>query len=137
MGAAVRLSAQGGAALYQQIVGLWGAGPMERADAVALANSMGGAANRPRLALFLTLCEQFLSRLARAGVMGLPTAEAAPQEHAVLARLSPHDAAAKAWAQVTPEILARARHGLAVNLDPGAVVLDMLGAMERTARQIG
>ncbi len=65
----------------------------------------------------------------------MPPPEAARGEAATLARLSPHDRAARAWAALQAGAGARARAGRAVNLDPANLVLDMLLAIEDTARE--
>jgi DNA polymerase-3 subunit delta' len=86
------------------------------------------------LALALDLLDALLARLARAGLQGPPAPEAAPGEAALCRRLSPGAAAARAWAELQAAASARARQGRAVNLDPAALVLDMLLAIDRTAR---
>lgn len=134
VGAAVDLIESGGGAIYADLTQLWQQGPMSRPGALKLAESMTGAANRDRLEMFLRLCETFLARLARAGLMGPPTPEACAGESAILTRLSPHDRAARGWADLSARVMGRARHALAVNLDPGALVLDMLGAIDAQAR---
>ena len=45
---------------------------------------------------------------------------------ASVARLSPDDHAARIWAEAQARLSARARAGRAVNLDPAALVMDML-----------
>jgi DNA polymerase-3 subunit delta' len=57
--------------------------------------------------------------------------EAAPGEAEVMARLAPDGAAALKWATLAQTLGARARHGRAVNLDPAALVMDMV--LEMTA----
>ncbi|MBD3764954.1 MAG: DNA polymerase III subunit delta', partial [Rhodobacterales bacterium] len=57
----------------------------------------------------------------------------APDESAVLTRLAPDPAAGRAWADLAATLGARARRGRAVNLDPAALMLDMLLTMDQTA----
>ena len=52
--------------------------------------------------------------------------EAAPGEAQLLARLSPDDQAAMKWAALHQSMGARAAHGRAVNLDPAALVMDIV-----------
>ena len=68
----------------------------------------------------------FVTRLARAGLMGAPLPQAARGEGALMARLSPDDHAARIWAEAQARLSARARTGRAVNLDPAALVMDMV-----------
>lgn len=66
--------------------------------------------------------------------MGEPTAQGAPNEARLLARISPNDRAARRWAQLQQDLTERSRHGRAVNLDPAALILDMIFKIEETAR---
>ena len=52
---------------------------------------------------------------------------------ALLARLSPHPTAARAWADLAQSLSSRARRGKAVNLDPAALLMDMLLKVDETA----
>jgi DNA polymerase-3 subunit delta' len=52
----------------------------------------------------------------------------------LLARISPDDVAARRWAQLQQDLTERSRHGRAVNLDPAALILDMIFKIEETAR---
>ncbi len=83
--------------------------------------------------LILTLIDLFLARLARTGVQGTPPPEAARGESALLARLAPDARAARAWADLQQTLGARARRGKAVNLDPAALLLDMVLRIDETA----
>ena len=133
VGHAVRLLADGGLELYEELVALFAGLPrMDRTRAIRLADSCAGRAEG-RLELTLDLIDLLLARLARAGLQGVPP-EAAKGEGDLLARLSPDDLAARAWAERQAQSGARARAGRAVNLDPAALVLDMLLQIEQTAR---
>ena len=134
-GTAIRLQQQDGLALYAELVRLFSALPrMDRTLALKLADACAGRGAEGRFALTLDLIDIFLSRTARAGLLGAPDVQGALGEARLLARLSPHDHAARRWAQVQSDISARARAGRAVNLDPAALILDMLFAIEATAR---
>lgn len=137
-GEAIRLANLDGLALYARIVALFGTLPrLDRPRALALAETaQRGAGAEGRLDLLLTLFDLFLSRLARAGILGQPGPEAAPGEATLLARLAPHDRAARDWASLHETLGARARHGRAVNLDPSALVLDMILRIDQAAGQL-
>lgn len=128
-GEALRLTGQNGIELYQRLVDLFASSSqMDRRKAAALAETAAaraGADGDP-FDLIVTLLDRFLSRAAIAGLMGPPLPQAANGEAEVLARLSPHDLAARHWATAQAELSARARAGRAVNLDPSALVMDML-----------
>ncbi len=129
IGEAVRLAGQSGLSVYQQIVDLFTGFPrIDRSAALRLAETAGarpGADGDP-FDLTVTLLDRFLTRAARAGLMGPPLPEAADGEAALFTRISADDIAARNWAAAQAELSARARSGRAVNLDPSALVLDML-----------
>lgn len=127
VGEAIRLVNLGGLDSYARLVALFSTLPrLDRLAAIALAESATGKGNEARLDLQLHLIELFLARLARAGVAGPPPAEAAPGESQLFARLAPDEFAAMKWAGLHQTLGARARHARAVNLDPAALVMDMV-----------
>ncbi|WP_299963496.1 DNA polymerase III subunit delta' [uncultured Roseobacter sp.] len=135
VGAALRLAHLGGLQTYADLVALADALPQfDRAAAIKLAEAAAARGAEDRRALLFELIDLLFARLARTGATGLaPGAEAAPNEAAILARLAPDAASARAWAQLSQETGARVRHGLAVNLDPAALVLDTVIKMSQTA----
>lgn len=136
VGAALRLSSLEGAALYARLVGLMATLPrMDRARALALADGVAGKANEARFDLMLDLIDLFLARLARGGATGTPPPEAAPGEAALIMALSPDARRARGWADLAQTLSIRARRGRAVNLDPAALVLDMLLRIDAAARE--
>lgn len=136
-GDAVILLNHDGLARYAEIVALFDKLPnVQRPAALALANACVGAANATRYALTLDLIDQFLSRTARAGLMGAPVNQGAPGEALLLGRLCPDDRASRAWAQLQQDLSTRVRHGKAVNLDPAALILDIVFKIEDTARAV-
>ncbi|MCF6443764.1 DNA polymerase III subunit delta' [Nereida sp. MMG025] len=125
VGEALRLINLGGLDTYADLVDLLQNAPgLDRGRLLKMAEGMVGRGKAPKFELFLGQIDVLLSRIARAGLMGPPEAEAAPREASLLVRLcaSPH--AAREWAGLQQEIGARLRHGRAVNLDPAALVLD-------------
>ena len=75
----------------------------------------------------------FEMRMARAGATGHLSAEAAPGEAALIQRLSPDARAARQWADLAQNLGVRARRGKSVNLDPFALLMDMVLKIEETA----
>ncbi len=129
VGEALRLAGQDGLARYQDLIDLMDSLPaMDRQKALKLADQAAKRADADGdpFDLMVTLMDRLLSRLARAGLMGAPLPQAAEREGQVMARLSPDDRAARDWAGAQAELLARARIGRSVNLDPAALVMDML-----------
>ncbi|HQY44746.1 MAG TPA: DNA polymerase III subunit delta' [Paracoccaceae bacterium] len=137
-GEAIRLSNLDGLRTYARIVALFASLPrLDRQAALALADSAAQrGAGESRLGLILMLMDLFLSRLARSGIVGAQGAEAAPGEAALFARLCPSPRAARIWANLHQTLGARARHGQAVNLDPAALLLDMIFRIDQTASQL-
>jgi DNA polymerase-3 subunit delta' len=108
----------------------------DRPLALKLAESATGKANAERFEQILNLFDLFLARLARHGAGAPPAHEAAKGEAACLARLSPTPHSARAWASLQQDLSARANHGRAVNLDPAALILDMVFRMNDTQARL-
>ncbi len=137
VGDAIRMTQSGGLALYEEVIKLLSPLPqINRQAALSLAASCAARGAPTRFALLLDLLDLFLARAAKTGLIGEPTVQGAPGESRLMARISPHDHAARIWATTQQDLSARARHGQAVNLDPAALVLDMLLKIEDTARKI-
>ncbi|MEQ6247666.1 DNA polymerase III subunit delta' [Sulfitobacter sp. HNIBRBA3233] len=126
VGGAMRLSLMDGAALYGDLLALADTLPrMDRTRALKLAEAAAARGAEDKRDLLFVLIELLLNRLARTGALGsAPTPEASRGEAAILQRLSPDPHQARVWADLSAETRARARHGIAVNLDPAALVLD-------------
>lgn len=138
VGEALRLTNQDGIETYAQIAGLLASAPnLDRPRALVLAESCVGAANVARYELVLGLLDRFLIRLARTGAGKPPLVEASEGEAALMARLAPDWVAAQAWAELQQTLSARAAHAKAVNLDPAALILDMVFEINDTASRVG
>jgi DNA polymerase-3 subunit delta' len=135
VGGAMRLSLLGGAALYAELAGLMGTLPrMDPPRALKLAELAAARGGEARRDLLFVLIDLLLSRLARTGATGAPPhPQAARGEADLLTRLSPDAHQARIWADLAAVIGARARHGIAVNLDPAALVLDTFTRMAKAA----
>ena len=136
-GDAIRLLNHDGLPLYAELIKTFGGLPhIDRPAALRLADSCVGRGAEVRFGLTLDLIDLFLSRAARAGLMGEPTAQGAAGEARLLARIAPDDRAARKWAQLQQDLTQRSRHGRAVNLDPAALILDMIFKIEETAQGV-
>ncbi len=137
VGAALRLAALEGPALYAELLAMLGSLPqLDRPRALKLSESVAGRGAADRLDLLCDLLDILLARLARHGMLGPAPAHIVPQEPEIFARLAPSAPAARAWAEQAQTVSARLRHGRAVNLDPAALVLDTLIKLAQTARDI-
>ncbi len=136
-GDAIRLLNHDGLPLYAEIVKTFDGLPqINRLAALKLAESCAGRGAEIRFGMTLDLIDLFLSRAARAGLMGEPTTQGAPGEARLLARISPDDRAARRWAELQQDLSNRSRHGRAVNLDPASLILDMIFKIEETAQGV-
>ncbi len=134
VGEAVRLTNLDGMAAYGEIVTLFASLPqLDRPKALRLAESAVGRQNEPRFDLLLRLMDLFLGRTARTGVSGPPIVEAAPGEADLMQRLAPNAHVGRQWAELQQTLGARARHGKTVNLDPAALILDMVFRIDELA----
>lgn len=135
VGGAMRLSLMEGTKLYAELIGLMQTLPqMDRSRALRLADAAATRGAEAKRDLLFTLIELLLARLARTGACGMPPSpQADPAEADVLQRLSPTPDQGRIWADLAAESTARIRHGLSVNLDPAALVLDTLIKISQAA----
>ncbi len=138
VGEAVRLVAGDGPAAYADILRLMTAMPgLPRPALNTLADSAAARGADGRFDLLVRLIDLALARLARTGATGHPPApEAAQGEGAAFIRLAPDPQAARHWAGLAATLGARARAGRAVNLDPAALLVDMVLQMDDMARKL-
>jgi len=126
-----------GLSLYGDLVALMSNLPkFDRPRAIRLADSCTGKNGAVRFSLTLDLIDKFLTRLARSGLQGPPAIQAAQGEALLMAKLAPHDVAARRWAALAQDVSERTRHGKAVNLDPAALILDTLFKIEQVASDV-
>ncbi|MEM6887380.1 MAG: DNA polymerase III subunit delta' [Pseudomonadota bacterium] len=128
VGAAIRLIRLDGPTLYASILNVVAAAPKDgHSTALKLAESAATRGAEDRRDLLFDLLEVMMARLARTGASGQPpSVEAARGEADILKRLAPSPAAGRHWAECAALCTSRVRHGLGVNLDPAALVLDTL-----------
>ena len=107
---------------------------LDRGRALKLAEAAAQRGGEAKLELLFHLIDLMLARLARTGATGAPPPiQAAPNEAEILTRLAPTPHQGRIWADTAQEVSARAQHGLAVNLDPAALVLDTFFKMGDSA----
>jgi len=134
VGEAIRIEMLDGMAQYRALVALLATLPrLDRARALALAEAGAGRGNDARFDLIVTLIDRFLARMARAGTLGHCPPEACPGEAALIGRLASDPVAARLWADLAQSLGVRARRGKAVNLDPAALLFDMVLKIDEMA----
>ncbi len=137
VGEAIRITNLDGLKIYAGIIALFASLPrLNRTRALALAELGAGRGAEQKFDLILMLMDLFLARLARAGTLGHCPPEAAPGEAELIARLSPTPIAAREWADLAQGLASRARRGRAVNLDPAALLMDMVLRIDETAGKL-
>jgi DNA polymerase-3 subunit delta' len=135
VGAAFRMVGLDGLDLYAALVKVLATLPnLSRPMAIKLAQAGAAKGAQAQFDLIVTLIDLLLARLARAGASGQIPPEAAPGEAALIRRLSPDPDAARRWADLAQSLGVRARRGKAVNLDPFALLMDMVLRIEQTAQ---
>jgi DNA polymerase-3 subunit delta' len=134
VGEAFRLTNLDGLKLYATLIALFSTLPrLDRPRLLALAETGAGRGAEQQFDLILTLIDLFLTRLARAAATRHLPPEAATGEAALITRLSATPDAARHWADIAQTLAQRARRGKAVNLDPAALLMDMVLKLEETA----
>ncbi|WP_309666755.1 DNA polymerase III subunit delta' [Tabrizicola sp.] len=134
VGEAFRLTNLDGLKLYTALIRLFATLPrLDRPQALALAELGAAKGAAETFDLLVTMIDMFLARLARTGTLGQAPPAAAPNEAALLARLAPDARAGRLWADLAQSLASRARRGKAVNLDPAALLMDMLLKIDETA----
>ena len=134
VGEAFRLTNLEGLKLYAALIRLLATLPrLDRPMAIALAEAGAGRGAEAQFDLIVTLIDLFLARLARAGTLHALPPEAAKGEAALIERLAPTPETARHWADLAQTLGIRARRGKAVNLDPAALLMDMVLKIDETA----
>lgn len=124
-GTALRMQVHDGVTLGKEITMLLGTMPgVDRMRALALATRLAARGAEAERDLCLDLMDHAMARLARLGILG---------GEDPLARLSPTPQAGRRWAEAQQGESARVRRGLAVNLDPHALILDMVLRIDKLA----
>lgn len=134
VGEAFQMTNLDGLKLYAALIRLFATLPrLDRPMALALADMGAKKGAEAQFDLIVTLIDLFLARLARAGTLHHLPPEAAKGEAALIERLAPTPHAGRVWADLAQVLGNRARRGRAVNLDPAALLMDMVLKIDETA----
>lgn len=137
VGEAFRLSHLDGLRLYAALIRLMSTLPkLDRPLARAVAEAGANRKMPEAFDLTVTLLDALLARAARAAATRHLPPEAAKGEAALIERLAQIPDAALIWADLAQHLGLRARQGKAVNLDPAALLMDMLLKVDETAAQV-
>lgn len=134
---AITLHQGGGLQLYETLVQLMGKLPsMDRAALFDLADTVTARGNDGGMDQLVDMIDLLMSRLARAPVAGGDDMQVCSGERELFACLNPSLRSAQTWARLHHDLGDRLRQGMAVNLDPSAMILDMGFKIEETAAQL-
>ncbi len=134
VGEAFEMTNQNGLKLYGVLIRLMSTLPrLDRHMALTLADAGARKGAEAQFNLIVTLIDLFLARLARAGTLQRLPPEAAKDEAALIQRLAPTPTHARVWADLAQSLGNRARRGRAVNLDPAALLMDMVLRIDEAA----
>ncbi len=134
VGEAFEMTNLDGLKLYSALIRVLSTLPqLDRQMALTLAEAGGRKGGEAQFDLIVALIDRFLARLARAGTLRQLPPEAARGEAALIERLAPSPGAARLWADVAQTLGNRARRGREVNLDPAALLMDMVLKIDETA----
>ncbi|MGV8954159.1 MAG: DNA polymerase III subunit delta' [Cypionkella sp.] len=137
VGEAFRMTNLDGLRLYESLISLFGTLPrLDRPRALTLAEKTAGKGAEAQFDLIVSLLDLFLARLARSGTLQSLPPEAARGEGNLISRLSSTSLQAREWADAAQHLGLRARKARAVNLDPAALLMDMLLHINETAAKL-
>lgn len=133
VGEAVRLLNLDGMKIYRALLGILKTMPkFDRQQAIALAETATGRGSEERRELLFSLINIVIARVTRAGVLDSDGSEVIAGEYELFKRLCPDSRSAQNWAKAAQAISERNQHGLAVNLDPAALILDTVFKIQQT-----
>ncbi|MGB1234995.1 MAG: DNA polymerase III subunit delta' [Planktomarina sp.] len=133
VGTAINLSAQGGLDVYTALIDVFSKAPsLDRGAVMRLAEQSSARGNEGGMDRFAAMLDMFLSRLARSSVLA-DDIQVCSGERELFARLNPALQTARIWANLQQQAGAALREGIAVNLDPVAMILDTAFKFEDTA----
>ena len=135
-GRAVQLMSSDGVELYRLILNMLSTMPgADRQSAMKLAETAAGRQATDQYDMLLDLIPLSLSRLTLMASRGGGVEQGFPGEAEMAARLLPTPTVQQMAAQLVSDVMARAAHGRAVNLDPGQVILDMILSIDTAFRK--
>ena len=138
VGNSIRLLEHDGASLYRTILSFLNQLPnLNGFELEKFIGTFSGAKNRSRLELFIELLNVAVARISKAGITGHSSAhECLRDEKEIFRKLCPTPNISKRWAELAQKQSENLKHGLAVNLDPGSLILDTFFRIEDCAKTV-
>ena len=138
VGNSISLFQHDGAALYRTLLLFLNQVPnIDGYELQKLIASVSGNKNKSRLELLVRLLNIVVARISKAGIMGnSPSHNFLKDEKEIFEKLCPTPNIARKWAELAQTQSERLKHGLAVNLDPGSMILDTFFQIEDCAKKV-
>ena len=138
VGNSIRLLEHDGASLYRTILSFLNQLPnLNGFELEKFIGTFSGAKNRSRLELFIELLNVAVARISKAGITGHSSShECLRDEKEIFRKLCPTPNISKRWAELAQTQSENLKHGLAVNLDPGSLILDTFFRIEDCAKTV-
>ena len=134
----IRLLEHDGANLYRNLLSLLNQLPnLNGFELEKLIGTLSGNKNKGRLELLTELLNIIVARISKAGITGHSSREIILEdEKEVFVKLCPNPIIATKWAELAQTQSKNLKHGLALNLDPGSLILDTFFRIEDCARTV-
>ncbi len=138
VGNSIRLLEHDGANLYRTLLSFLNQLPnLNGYELEKFIGTLSGNKNRSRLELFIELLNMVIARISKAGIVGYNSSDnILNNEKEIFGKLCPNPIIAKKWAELALIQSENLKHGLAVNLDPGSLILDTFFRIEEYARAV-
>ncbi len=138
VGNSIRLLEHDGANLYRTLLSFLNQLPnLNGFELEKFIGTLSGNKNRSRLELFIELLNMTIARISKAGITGHNSSgDIFINEKEIFEKLCPNPVTAKKWAELALIQSENLKHGLAVNLDPGSLILDTFFRIEECARAV-
>ena len=138
VGNSIRLLEHDGANLYRTLLSFLNQLPnLNGLELEKFIGTLSGNKNRSRLELFIELLNMVIARISKAGIVGYNSSDnILNNEKEIFGKLCPNPIIAKKWAELALIQSENLKHGLAVNLDPGSLILDTFFRIEDCARTV-
>ena len=136
VGNSIRLLEHDGAELYRTLLSFLDQLPnLNGFELEKFIGTFSGNKNRSRLELFIELLNIVIARISKSGIIGYSSSDQIlKDEKDIFNKLCPNPIIARKWAELAQTQSENLRHGLAVNLDPGSLILDTFFRIEDCAR---
>jgi DNA polymerase-3 subunit delta' len=138
VGNSIRLLEHDGAGLYRALLSFLSQLPnLNGFELEKFIGTFSGNKNRSRLELFIELLNVVIARISKAGIIGHSAShQILKDEKEIFEKLCPTPNIAQKWAELAQTQSENLKHGLAVNLDPGSLILDTFFRIEDCARTV-